>query len=132
MVVFEAGQPNTSQYRIFNIKGKDSPDDTAMVKEILERRFNHSEWAKPDLILIDGGKGQINAARSVVHETIPIISLAKGPKRTGTHVFATTRPTKVDMDKLSQETQNLIRHIDAEAHRFAIKQYRKLHRKTLR
>ncbi len=134
MVVFEQGQPNKSEYRIFNIKTKDSPDDTAMLREILERRMRHSEWAMPDLILIDGGKAQLNTALSIkmsAISSIPILALAKGPDRKGKEIFSTTRTKPVQFKSLTLDTQSLIKYIDSEAHRFAINHYRKIHRRSI-
>ena len=100
MVVFEYGQPKPNDYRRFRIRTKDTPDDYAMMKEVIERRFRRGlrEQAEeveergfavfPDLVLIDGGKGQLNAAREVMRELgvadVPAISLAEGTERRGT------------------------------------------------
>ena len=134
MVVFthstnsgQAGyRPDKNEYRKFKIIFKKTPDDIAMLKEILTRRFNHPEWPYPDLIFIDGGKGQLNAAKSTIPQKIPIISLAKGKQE----IFATTFKKPVPIKKLPPGVQNLILQIDSEAHRFAISYYRKLHRKA--
>ncbi len=82
MVVFENGQPNKNQYRKFKIKLGEEPNDYAMLNEVLTRRFSgqHSNWPLPDLILIDGGRGQLNVAKHVLnklHITLPIAALAK-------------------------------------------------------
>jgi excinuclease ABC subunit C len=82
MVVFIEGQPEKSQYRKFRIKVGDTPNDYAMLQEVLTRRFSHrhTDWKKPDLILIDGGKGQLNSARKIMSELaidIPLASIAK-------------------------------------------------------
>ncbi|MFA4999039.1 MAG: UvrB/UvrC motif-containing protein, partial [Candidatus Paceibacterota bacterium] len=78
MVTFINGSPSKNLYRKFKIKISGKPDDTAMIKEILSRRFNHPEWSYPDLILVDGGKAQLNAARKSIKKLkIPIIALAK-------------------------------------------------------
>lgn len=62
MVVFVGGQPDKSQYKKFRIKTGDTPNDIAMLKEVIGRRLAHEEWPYPDVMLIDGGKGQLNAA----------------------------------------------------------------------
>ncbi|MDO8669038.1 MAG: UvrB/UvrC motif-containing protein, partial [Candidatus Buchananbacteria bacterium] len=66
MIVFTNGQPDKNQYRKFKIEIADSPNDIAMLKEVLTRRFNHQEWPWPDLIIVDGGKAQLNATRSAI------------------------------------------------------------------
>src|SRR3989344_9262344 len=90
MVTFVHGRPDKNFYRKFKIKAVRGADDTAMLREILERRFKHSEWPFPDLILIDGGKGQINAARAVISnfqfsisKKIPIIGISKNERHMG-------------------------------------------------
>ena len=75
MTVVIDGEVQKSEYKKFKIS-KDANDDTAGLREILSRRFNHAEWKMPDLIVIDGGLGQINTAREVV-KTIPIVSVVK-------------------------------------------------------
>ena len=93
MVVFKNGEPDKSQYRKFKIRGLTARgeiasrgarndkkgDDTGMLKEILERRFNN-DWAHPDLIIIDGGKGQLNAALSILKKLkldIPALAVSR-------------------------------------------------------
>src|SRR3989344_4478490 len=80
MVVFESGEPKKEDYRLFKIRYKKTPDDTEMHQEILLRRLKHDEWPLPDLILIDGGLGQLNAAKKVLELyklNVPIVALAK-------------------------------------------------------
>lgn len=81
-VVFENGLPAKEHYRRYKIKTvKGNPDDFACMKEVLSRRLKHTEYEDPDLILIDGGKGQLSVAiealKSLEHEDIPVVSLAK-------------------------------------------------------
>lgn len=132
-------RPDKNEYRKFKIRFKKTPDDTAMLKEVLFRRFNHPEWPYPDLIFIDGGKSQLNAAKKTFSKpkninferssiiNMPIISLAKGKNE----VFSTTLKNPIPLKKLPTEVQNSILQIDREAHRFAISYYRKIHRKFL-
>lgn len=127
MIVFINGRPDKNEYRKFKIIFKKTPDDIAMLKEILIRRFNHPEWQYPDLIFIDGGKGQLNAALKATKRQFNIISLAKGKNE----IFSTTIKKPMPMKKLSNNIKNLILNIDSEAHRFAISYYRKLHRKAI-
>ncbi|MBI2611937.1 GIY-YIG nuclease family protein, partial [Candidatus Gottesmanbacteria bacterium] len=80
MVTFYQGSPYKYRYRRFKIRFASRPDDFAMIKEVFTRRFSHPEWNYPDLIVIDGGKGQVSSALSVLKEKkidVPIIGLAK-------------------------------------------------------
>ena len=136
MVVFSEGLVDKSQYRKFKIsaKGRSSSgrqitggtDDVASLKEVLSRRLNHSEWPYPDLILIDGGKGQVNGAREILKGcrlNIPVIGIAKGPER--------DKDELIGANNLSIDKKMLLRVRD-EAHRFAIQYYRLRHRKNLK
>ncbi len=123
MVVFTNGKIDKDEYRRFRIKRVRGISDTAMLKEVLERRLNHSDWRFPDLIIIDGGAGQFNAAKKVLKErnlNIPIISIAKGPTRKGETLFMTKNIPKID--------KKIILAIRDESHRFAITYHRKLKR----
>ncbi len=94
MVTFVHGIPDKNYYRKFNIRrtgsafakaSADKANDTAMLQEIIQRRFNHPEWPFPDLIIIDGGKGQVNSAMAVLKEMnilILLIGLSKDSCRT--------------------------------------------------
>ncbi|KKR02487.1 MAG: Excinuclease ABC subunit C [Candidatus Yanofskybacteria bacterium GW2011_GWA1_39_13] len=135
MVTFVDGQPNKNFYRKFKIQTKNTPDDTAMLKEILERRFRHSEWPFPDLILIDGGKGQVSTAVKVLKKMsikIQVIGMSKNERHMGHQLIIPGRKTPLPLTKLSPADKNLLLTIDSEAHRFAIEYYRKLHRKPFR
>lgn len=131
MVVFSAGgetspllggdvfRPNKDQYRKFKIKSLSKSDDVGMIKEILRRRF-HNDWPLPNVILVDGGKGQVNAARVILKEgglKIPVVGIAKGPERKKNE-FIGIIPRGVD-------PKTLIRVRD-ETHRFAIKYHKEL------
>src|SRR4030043_380713 len=127
MVVFIKGLPNKNFYRKFKIKTIDKPNDIAMIKEIIKRRLKHSEWPFADLILIDGGKAQFNAARSVINDqgiTIPVIALAKRNNK----LYLENRKNPILLENLQREIFNLILRIRDEAHRFAISYHRKLRR----
>ena len=120
MVVFENGKPNKNEYRKFKIQTITTPNDTGMLKEILERRFKHPEWPAPDLILIDGGRGQVNTAESALAEhglRIPVIGIAKGPKRKKNE-FIGGIPSWTD-----EKTLIKVRN---ESHRFAISYHKNL------
>src|SRR3989344_7982788 len=113
MVVFSDGRPDTNEYRKFKIRWKKTPDDIAMLKEILARRLKHTEWPYPDLIFIDGGIAQLNIAVRTTNGKFPIISLAKGKQK----IFSSSLKKSVPIKRLPSEIQNLIRFIDSEAHR---------------
>lgn len=130
MVVFTEGLVDKSQYRKFKIQiseaWKKGADDIAALKEILSRRLNHTEWPYPDLILIDGGKGQVNGANEILKArrlNVPVIGIAKGPDR--------DKDELIGVENLSFDKKLLLRVRD-EAHRFAIEYYRLRHRKGIR
>lgn len=143
MVVFIDGLPEKSQYRKFKIKIAGQPNDFAMLKEVLSRRFGHPEWGQPDLILIDGGKGQLNSAVGVRNLSFPqsrrtrdyqgkaqgkfkfltpIISIAKR----NNELYIEGRKKPILLKTLPQEIFNLILYLRDEAHRFAITYHKKL------
>ena len=125
-VVFSDGYADPSEYRRFKIKTVKGINDTAMIAEVLRRRFSN-DWAKPDLIVIDGGKPQLNAALLVVKELglrIPVISLAK---RLEEIYFTNKRdPIRLPSDN---DVLRLVQRMRDEAHRFAISYHRKLRAK---
>lgn len=124
MVVFENGMPNKSEYKKFKIRAPSSPDDIRMLDEMLERRFAHNDWPRPDVILIDGGIAQFNVAKKYFS---PVLSIAKGKSE----IFSSSLNYPLPTTHLPASVRNLILHIDAEAHRFAITYYRKLHGKSV-
>jgi len=131
MVIFINGQPNKNFYRKFKIKIEGKPNDVAMIKEILSRRFSHTEWGWPDLILIDGGAAQLSAARQAknkerrVVKNIKVIALAKRKNE----LFIEGQKTPILLKKLPREIFNLILQLRDEAHRFALSYHRKLREK---
>ena len=137
MVVFENGVPRPSLYRRFKIKLVDHTDDYAMIREVLHRRFKGyvdtvDKWAAlPDLVLIDGGKGHLNAALTAMKElgvdNVPIISIAKENE----DIFQPGRPGPVPLDKSSEEL-HLLQRVRDEAHRFAVTYHRQLRSKKSR
>ena len=137
MVVFEGGLPRKSEYRRFQIKTVAGADDYAMIQEVLRRRFKRAStedrggnaWAAlPDLVLIDGGRGQLNAALQAMEESgvasIPCASIAKEEE-------AVFLPQLGEPLRLSRESPalRLLQRARDEAHRFAVGYYRKVHRK---
>lgn len=132
MVTFIDGFPDKSLYRKFKIKFVEKPNDVAMIKEILSRRLKHSEWGFPDLILIDGGKAQLNAALEVKNReseirNIKIIALAKKENK----LYIEDQKNPILLKNLPREIFNLILKIRDEAHRFAIFYHKKLREKVL-
>ncbi|HEY4498207.1 MAG TPA: UvrB/UvrC motif-containing protein [Candidatus Paceibacterota bacterium] len=125
MVVFHGSKPVKEEYRLFRIRTVRQTDDVGMLKEVLRRRFKHEEWPYPEVILVDGGKPQVNAAKMVLGEfglRLPIVGLAKGPKRRKNDIIGAIHKG------VSQETLKRLRD---EAHRFAITYHRKLRSKTI-
>ncbi|MBG7617452.1 MAG: excinuclease ABC subunit UvrC, partial [Chloroflexi bacterium] len=132
MVVFINGKPDTAHYRRFRIKTVEGADDYAMIKEVVSRRFSHygdsitNSWAqKPDLVLIDGGKGQLASALKAMKENgaadVPIVSLAKENEE----VFLPDRSKPISLP-LDSPALSLLRRLRDEAHRFAVIYHRKL------
>lgn len=127
MAVFVNGFPDSSEYRLFKIKNtKNTFDDLAMLEEILERRFNHSEWPKPDIVLIDGGKNQVFRAKKVLLKRnifIPIVGITKilghsGRAAEGDRlIFENIKPS---VRKLMITSRLLFQQVRNETHRFAI------------
>lgn len=133
MVVFENGIAKKSDYRKFKIRSLQTPNDFAMMQEMLTRRLTHlhdsekkdtSFQSIPDLIIIDGGKGQLSSACEVLaqfHLTIPIVGLAKREEL----LFFPDNPTPLRLRRTS-EALYLVQRIRDEAHRFGITFHRKL------
>lgn len=122
MITFVNGVPHKDHYRKFIIKTVDGQNDYAMMKEILTRRFKNAELPKPNLILIDGGKGQLNAACSVLNNLglkMPIIGLAKQYELI--YIPGSEKPIALDYNS---ESLLLMRAIRDEVHRFGISFHR--------
>jgi excinuclease ABC subunit C len=129
MVVFIDGKPEPKQYKKFRIRLGETPNDFAMLQEVLARRFaqRNEEWPKPDLIMIDGGKGQLSAGLQVLEQlkvTIPTIALAKQEEE----IFL---PGRADSLRLPHDSEALylIQRMRDEAHRFTITYHRTLRSK---
>jgi excinuclease ABC subunit C len=135
MVVAQNGGLDRSQYRIFKIRGKDTPDDPAMLREVLQRRIKHlgklkddSLGSKPDIILIDGGKSQLGVVKKYLPEDIILMGISKGKhlKRSGfmqKDEFWIVR--NGETYRIDIENPALLIDLRDEAHRFAITHYRK-------
>ncbi len=133
MVRFEDGRPVKSKYRNYKIKTVSGQDDTAMLAEVIKRRFaaRAKGLEPPDLVVIDGGKGQLNAARAALTELglgdQPVISLAKTPGEVDAdRVFAPGRKNPVP---LSRPARLLLMNLRDEAHRRAVTALRKSRRR---
>jgi excinuclease ABC subunit C len=127
MVRFDNGKPNKSLYRKFKIRLPEKPDDCAMMREVIRRRLRHTEWPYPDMFLIDGGRGQLNAALSqlsVVSCQLSVVALAKKHNE----LYLPNREKPISLDTLPKDIKNLFMYARDEAHRFAISYHRKLHR----
>ena len=131
MVVFEGGAPAKAHYRTFTMRYEGGPDDFARMEEALSRRFarmlapedDPSFAARPGLVVIDGGKGQLGAAiagmRSAGVDDVPVVSLAKKREE----VFRPGRPEPLLLDEGSSALR-VLQHIRDEAHRFALRHHR--------
>lgn len=130
MVVFENGIKTPKEYRLFNIRTLQTPNDYQMLKEAISRRSKHQEWQIPDLLIIDGGRGQLKAALSVWPYMTPIISIAKNPDRIIIPVLdgASRKPINYHEVKLppNHPGLQLVQAVRDESHRFAKKQHQKL------
>ena len=134
MVCFRNGRPSKSEYRIYNVKTVDKPDDFTTMAEVLTRRYSRllkEEKPLPDLIVVDGGKGQVSAAYQVLKQlglenTIPLLGIAKRLEE----IYRPNDPIPLFIDKKS-ETQRIIQHLRDEAHRFGITHHRNKRDKDL-
>lgn len=120
MVVFNNGKASPSEYKKFKIRTIVGANDVGMLKEVLMRRFKHSEWELPSLLFVDGGTGQVNTAKSVLGSyglKIPVVGIAKGRTRKKVEIIG----------EVPKDIQtNLLVKVRDEAHRFAISYHRKL------
>ncbi len=136
MVVFVNGKPSKKDYRKYKIKTVVGPDDYASMREVIRRRYSRvmrDGLTPPDLIVIDGGQGQVNIAKQVIQEElgldIPIAGLQKNDKHQ-THELLFGDPLQViELSRTSQEFF-LLQRIQDEVHRFAITFHRHLHSKN--
>ncbi len=141
-VVFVDGQPDKNQYRSYNIRTLNSPNDFGMLQEALIRRQNHPEWGIPDAIMIDGGRGQVRSAQKV-WSLSPIIGLAKRPDRLvliqtshkGSESKSTLEAAKIKFVEVKLKDNHpalqLLQSIRDEAHRFANSKHRRRRIKAL-
>jgi excinuclease ABC subunit C len=126
LVVFENGQPQKNDYRKYKIKTVAGPNDVASLQEVIRRRYKRrleEKEALPDLILVDGGKGQLNAARGALKDLgvghLPVVSLAKKEET----IFAPDQKKGIILERASPALR-LLQNIRDEAHRFALSFHR--------
>jgi excinuclease ABC subunit C len=136
MVVFDRGKPKPAHYRRFRIKTVSAANDYAMLREVLRRRFKRASGASasdtwailPDLVLIDGGKGQLNAARAAIQEMgagfVPIASLAKENEE----IFIPQKTKPIILPRSSPGLQ-LLQRLRDEAHRFALGYHQRIRKR---
>lgn len=124
MVVFRHGRPDKDEYRKFRIKTVQGANDPAMMQEVLSRRFGGGhDWPLPEVIVMDGGITQTNAAKLILKKfdlEIPIVGIAKGPDRKGEKLFFSGPKDFIFPDV------ELIKRVRDESHRFAIGYHRRL------
>ena len=128
MVVYEKGRPKRSDYRKFRIRGVQGADDYASMEEMLTRRLSHYE-NYPDLIMMDGGKGQVNVALKVMdalHLQIPVCGMVKDDRHRTRGIYFQNEEIPISRDS---EGFRLVTRIQDEAHRFAIEYHRSLRSK---
>jgi len=142
MVVFRGGEEDKKEYRKFKIKLNEGADDVGMLKEVLERRLDHKKdnkkWSLPDLIVLDGGRGQLNAINKVLKKRkldIPLLAISKGRG-----LRSAIAPDKIFFPEgigalvlpLASPALHILKRVRDEAHRFAIKYHRELRAKAFK
>jgi excinuclease ABC subunit C len=136
MVAFIDGKPNKKEYRKYKIKTVTGPDDYESMREVVRRRYVRllkEQRPLPDLIVIDGGKGQIAAAQEILHDelglSIPVCGLAKDEKHRTSQLLLGDPPQVVPLKRDSHEFY-LLQRIQDEVHRFALTFHRQTRSKT--
>lgn len=128
MVVFENGAPNKDAYRRYKLKTVEGkPDDFRSMQEVVSRRYQDDKLPRPDLIIIDGGKGQLNAALEIIR-SLGVSSMVVGLAKEFEHIFKEGESDPLILPRHSQALY-LMQRIRDEAHRFAITYHRKLRSK---
>ncbi len=128
MVVLTSGEIDKSQYRIFRIRMENKPNDVGMHKEMIRRRLKHKEWPFPDLIIVDGGRGQAKGVELEILNLkfgIPVFGLAKK--------MEWLYPPEGQIIKLSKRSISLklLQKLRDESHRFAVNYHRQLHQRSI-
>ncbi|MBI4067142.1 excinuclease ABC subunit C, partial [Candidatus Gottesmanbacteria bacterium] len=131
LVTFIDGDPDKNFYRRFRIKTKSTPDDFAMLSEVLKRRLSHTDWPLPDLIIVDGGKPQVSTMSKILEDqnlTIPLVGLAKREEQ----IILLHNDNFVTLSlKVGSGALSLVQRLRDEAHRFAHKYHQLLRLKAL-
>jgi len=137
MVVFTDGKPNRSEYRKYKVKGIEGPDDYGTMREVIRRRYERvlkEGLQLPDLIIVDGGKGQISAATEILQDElnlfIPVCGLVKDDKHRTAELMGGDPPQIIPLKRDSQEFY-LLQRIQDEVHRFAITFHRQQRAKSM-
>lgn len=132
MVVFINGVSDRAEYRKFKLHHQKN-DDTNNLREIIERRLKHEKWEYPDMIILDGGEGQLNAVKDLLAEAkIPVIGRNKSGDHTRNAAVVVVVPDQGSFEiNPNSHMAKLIARIDEEAHRFAITYHRLLKRKNM-
>ena len=136
MVVFENGKPNKKEYRKYKIKTVEGPDDYASMREVIRRRYSRVKrdgLTPPDLIIMDGGQGQVNVAKDVLRKelnlSIPVAGLQKNDKHQTNELLFGDPLRDIDLPRQSEEFF-LLHRIQDEVHRFAITFHRQVRSKN--
>jgi excinuclease ABC subunit C len=127
MTVVEGGEMVKKEYRTFTIRSVDKSNDTQALTEMLSRRLGHPEWEYPNLIVVDGGTAQLNAARSVLADAgvaVPVVAVTKDERHRPKHIRGPV--------KLREQYQRDILLVNAEAHRFSLAVHTKKRTKRMR
>jgi len=134
----EMGEINKSEYKKFKIRTQDNANDTGALTEVLERRFAHTEWSTPNLVVVDGGRAQINSAEKVLKRlnlNIPVVSVLKDERHKPKNILSSPRsdlkgsrgPTSKE---LARKYEREILLVNSEAHRFAINYHKQMRNKN--
>jgi len=145
MVTFIDAKKSPHHYKKFKIRTQDSPNDYAMLSEVLKRRFHNTDWPMPDLVLVDGGKGQLKQLQNILHgldlPSLPIASIAKGQglgkrakgiytNKKNDDIYLPDRKNPLQLSP-ADPVLMLLQNLRDEAHRFAITYHRQLRNKAL-
>jgi excinuclease ABC subunit C len=135
MVVFENKEPAKGEYRRFKIKTIDGADDVGMMAEVMERRVKRAiedpdDWPLPELMIIDGGKGQVGKVKSILKKNdieVPVIGIAKGFDRKQDRMVYDKHDA--ELQRIVKYGRNLFRQVRDEAHRFAVAYHKNVRKK---
>ena len=136
MPVFIDGKPAKEHYRKFKVHIAGTPNDFAMLREVIGRRLTHTEWSYPDLMIIDGGRGQLSSVLKAMEQytstrlragKIHVVAIAKKHNE----LFLSGKSEPLLLKDMPQGVSNFILHMRDEAHRFAITYHRKLRKVDL-